>query len=105
MAEEVLLPLSAEWQAQRWPLRDRLKPYCATDYLRLCDASDNSRAGIVSCFKRNVASVSSRCKQAIARITEFDPARIERRRNCPPAAYVGAGERGVNGAATAWNRR
>lgn len=76
-----LFLLSTGRQAQARPLRDRLKPYCATDYLRLCDASDTSRASIVSCFKRKVASVSSRCKQAIARNTEFDPARIERRRN------------------------
>lgn len=81
LTASALILLSAGWQAQARPLRDRLKPYCATDYLRLCDASDTSRASIVSCFKRNVASVSSRCKQAIARNTEFDPARIERRRN------------------------
>jgi len=79
LTASALLLLSLGWQAQ--PLRDRLKPYCVTDYLQLCNASDTSGASIVSCFKRNVASVSSRCKQAIARNTEFDPARIERRRN------------------------
>ncbi|UYW28373.1 hypothetical protein OKC48_07620 [Methylorubrum extorquens] len=52
-----------------------------SDYLRLCDASDTSRASVVSCFKRNVSAVSPRCRRAIDRKTEFEPDKIERRRN------------------------
>lgn len=81
LAASAVLLLSAGGHADAKTLRTKLKPYCTSDYLRLCDPSDTSRASIVSCFKRNVSSVSLRCRKAIARNTEFEPDRIERRRN------------------------
>ncbi|MEE7494755.1 hypothetical protein [Methylobacterium oryzae] len=81
LAASVLLLFSAGGQADAKTLRAKLKPYCTSDYLRLCEPSDTSRASIVSCFKRNVSSISTRCRKAIERNTAFDPDRIERRRN------------------------
>lgn len=81
VAASALLLLSAGGHADAKSLRAKLKPYCTADYLRLCNPLDTSRASVVSCFKRNVSSVSRRCRRAIERNTEFDPDRIERRRN------------------------
>ena len=80
LAVSVLI-LFASAHADAKTLRAKLKPYCTSDYLRLCNPSDTNRASIVSCFKRNVSSVSPRCRRAIDRNTQFDPDRIERRRH------------------------
>ncbi|QEE39174.1 MULTISPECIES: 3',5'-cyclic-nucleotide phosphodiesterase [unclassified Methylobacterium] len=81
LAASAVLLLSAGGHAEAKSLRAKLKPYCTSDYLRLCGPFATSRASIVSCFKRNVSSVSPRCRRAIERNTEFDPDRIERRRS------------------------
>ncbi|MGX9983082.1 3',5'-cyclic-nucleotide phosphodiesterase [Methylobacterium fujisawaense] len=81
LAASAVLLLSAGGHADAKTLRAKLKPYCTSDYLRLCGPFATSRASIVSCFKRNVSSVSPRCRRAIERNTEFDPDRIERRRS------------------------
>lgn len=60
--------------------RQQLRPYCTSDYLRLCGSSDTTRASVVSCFKRNIFSVSARCKRAIGEYTRYNPQKIERRR-------------------------
>lgn len=82
MAAVLVLPVLAlsGAPAQAKSTLKQLKPYCMSDYLRLCRMSDPTRAAVVSCFKRKVASVSDRCKRAIAEHTEFDPEKIERRR-------------------------
>lgn len=61
--------------------RQQLKPYCKYDYLRLCGGSADNRASVVSCFKKNTASVSARCKTAIANHTGYSPKKIERRQS------------------------
>lgn len=52
------LMLATSGHADAKKLRAKLKPYCTSDYLRLCRPSDTSRASIVRCFKSNVSSVS-----------------------------------------------